>query len=166
MELHQWNLVKHIFPRVQGLLCILLELSLTVHIHFEESARADTVLQKRSLSQAQSRYFKYRCLLLRLFQGPNPLEMCSKTSLCYPQRTMLGHGRCESFIWISMRNSGKSFEDKNKGRAFFWGHLFLSSLDTVICLGSRVLNAYFHSIKKLQFRVRAPLCWTVQIQNL
>lgn len=166
MELHQWNLVKHIFPHVQGLLCILLELSLTGHIHFEESSRTDMVLQKWSLSLAQSGYFKYRCLLLRLSQGPNPLEMCSKTSLCYPQRTMLGHGRWASFIWISMRNWAKSSGDKNKGRAFFWGHLFLNSIDTVICLGSRVLNAYFHRIKKLQFGVRTPLCWTLQIQNL
>lgn len=75
-KLHKWNfnsvLVKHIFPRVQGLLCILLELSLTGHIHFEESARTDTVLQKRSFSLDQSRYFKYRCPLLRLSQGTNP----------------------------------------------------------------------------------------------
>lgn len=52
-------------------LCILLELSLVGHVHLENSARAHTVLQQRSFGLSQSGYLKYRCLLLRLSQGPN-----------------------------------------------------------------------------------------------
>lgn len=52
-------------------------------------------------------------------KGQTPLEMYSRTSLCYPQRTVLGPRRCESFLWTSMGNSGKSSGKSNKGRAFF-----------------------------------------------
>ena len=74
-KLNKWTFnsvfVKHIFPHIQGFLHTLLELSPVGHIHFEEDARADTALWKRSWSLAHSRYPKYGCLLPRLSQGPN-----------------------------------------------------------------------------------------------
>lgn len=74
-KLNKWSFnsifVEHIFPCIQGFLHTLLELSPAGHIHFEEDARADTALQKRSQRLGQSRHPKYGCLLPRLAQGPN-----------------------------------------------------------------------------------------------
>ena len=90
-----------------------------------------------------------------------------------PRGAALGPGKYEPFVWTSMRNSGKRGRLQTKAlgmgtreRAFFWGHFFLTSPDTVTCLGDRFLYVQCHSIKERHIRVRTPLCWTIQIRNL
>lgn len=151
-----------------------LELLLVGLIHFEEDARADVALRKRSgvcLSPDIKNMGAYCWGYLRS-QTPC-LEIYSASSLSCPWEAALGPGQHETFIWTCMRNPGKRRRLQTKAlgtgtreRTCFWGHFFLTSPDTVTCLGDSFLYAHCPDIKELQMRVRAPLCWTLQTQNL
>lgn len=175
-KINKWsfNSVKHIFPHIQGFLHTLLN-SFWLASFILKRMPEQTQHSRKGLGVCLSPDIKNMgayCWGYLRSQTPC-LEIYSASSLSCPWEAALGPGQHETFIWTCMRNPGKRRRLQTKAlgtgtreRTCFWGHFFLTSPDTVTCLGDSFLYAHCPDIKELQMRVRAPLCWTLQTQNL